>query len=143
GDGAAPRRSRGRGRGAANPDTQIDGTPDGAPPVTAAPLLRKCFTVDKPIASARAFVTGLGYFEFYVNGKKASDDVLVPNFTNFGKRPGLELSGIPVEDNFTEYRVMYLSYDIKGLLKDGENAVGAILGNGFFDSPSRWTASYG
>ena len=46
-------------------------------------------------------------------------------------------------DNFREYRVMYLSYDIKDMLKKGENALGAILGNGFYNAPISWTHSYG
>ncbi len=108
-----------------------------------APLLRKTFKVTKEIASARAYVTGLGYFELYLNGKKVSDDVLVPNFTEYGKRPGLENNYISIPDNFREYRVMYLSYDIKDLLKKGENAIGAILGNGFYNAPINWTQSYG
>jgi alpha-L-rhamnosidase len=108
-----------------------------------APMLRKSFTVKKEIASARAFVTGLGYFELYLNGKKVSEDVLVPNLTAYGKRPGLENNYISIPDNFREYRVMYLSYDIKKMLKKGENAIGAILGNGFYNAPINWTQSYG
>jgi alpha-L-rhamnosidase len=108
-----------------------------------APMLRKTFSVNKEVASARAYVTGLGYFELYVNGMKVSEDVLVPNLTLYGKRPGLENSYLSVQDNFKEYRVMYLSYDIKELLKNGENAVGAILGNGFYNAPIDWTHSYG
>lgn len=108
-----------------------------------APLLRKSFNISKEIGSARAYVTGLGYFEFYLNGKKVSEDVLVPNLTAYGKRPGLEKNYISLPDNFREYRVMYLSYDIKDLLKKGENAIGAILGNGFYNAPINWTQSYG
>ncbi len=108
-----------------------------------APMLRKEFNVNKEVAEARAFVTGLGYFEFYVNGNKVSDDVLVPNQTNYGKRPGLEKAGIPLADNFREYRVMYLSYDITDLLRKGENVMGAIVGNGFYNAPINWTQSYG
>jgi alpha-L-rhamnosidase len=108
-----------------------------------APLLRKSFTVNKEVASARAYVTGLGYFELYLNGKKVSEDVLVPNLTAYGKRPGLENNYISIPDNFREYRVMYLSYDIKNLLRKGENALGAILGNGFYNAPINWTQSYG
>ena len=108
-----------------------------------APLLRKSFVINKEIASARAYVTGLGYFELYMNGQKVSEDVLVPNLTAYGKRPGLENNYISVADNFSEYRVMYLSYDIKNLLKKGENAIGAILGNGFYNAPINWTQSYG
>ncbi|MEO9004270.1 MAG: alpha-L-rhamnosidase N-terminal domain-containing protein, partial [Ginsengibacter sp.] len=108
-----------------------------------APLLRKSFKITRTIASARAYVTGLGFFEFYVNGRKVSKDVLVPNLTLFGKRPGLENNYISIPDNFREYRVMYLSYDITRMLKKGENVVGAILGNGFYNDPIRWTQSYG
>ena len=112
-----------------------------APPP--APMLRKGFRIDKEISSARAFVTGLGYFELYLNGKKVGEDVLVPNETNYGKRPGLMNNSIPLEDNFREYRVMYLAYDIKELLKNGDNVIGTILGNGFYNSPIGWTESYG
>lgn len=108
-----------------------------------APMLRKAFYINKEIAEAKAYVTGLGYFEFYINGEKVSKDVLVPNQTNYGKRPGLINSGIAVEDNFREYRVMYLCYDIKDMLQQGENAMGAIVGNGFYNAPINWTESYG
>src|SRR5690606_18903738 len=74
-----------------------------------APLLRKEFSVDKEVAKAVAYVTGLGYFELYLNGEKVSDDVLVPNQTNYGKRPELINAPIPLEDNFREYKVMYLA----------------------------------
>ena len=108
-----------------------------------APMLRKGFIIDKELTSARAYVTGLGYFELCINGKKVGEDVLVPNQTNYGKRPGLMNNPIPITDNFKEYRVMYLSYDIKNFLRKGDNAVGAILGNGFYNAPINWTESYG
>ena len=108
-----------------------------------APLLRKTFFVNKPVASAMFYGTGLGYFELYLNGEKVSEDVLVPNQTNYGKRPGLEKRGIPIEDNFREYRVMYLGYDVTAFIRKGENAVGTILGNGFFNSLVHWTQAYG
>jgi alpha-L-rhamnosidase len=131
------------------PDPQIRSTPQSdsepilkeMPPP--APMLRKNFMISKEVVSARAYVSGLGYFELYVNGKKVSKDVLVPNQTNYGKRAGLENNMISILDNFREYRIMYLSYDIKQLLKEGENVIGAILGNGFYNAPSRWTESYG
>ena len=117
------------------------GVPEHAPPP--APLLRKSFSVSKDIASARAYVTGLGFFELYLNGKKVGEDVMVPNVTAYAKRPGLEKNYISLPDNFREYRVMYLSYDIKDMLKKGDNAIGAILGNGFYNAPISWTHSYG
>ncbi|MCX6260174.1 MAG: alpha-L-rhamnosidase N-terminal domain-containing protein [Bacteroidia bacterium] len=108
-----------------------------------APMLRKSFTINKEIASARAYVTGLGYFELYTNGKKVSDDVLVPNLTLYGKRENLGPIGAMIRNNFREYRVMYLSYDIKKYLKDGENVIGALLGNGFYNPSSYWCEGYG
>lgn len=122
-------------------DQSLEQAGEQTPPP--APLLRKAFSIDKPIASARFYGTGLGYFELYLNGEKVSDDVLVPNQTNYGKRPGLEKRGISVEDNFREYRVMYLGYDVTDMIRQGENVVGAILGNGFFNSLIHWTQAYG
>jgi alpha-L-rhamnosidase len=121
-----------------NPNT-LD--PDKLPPP--APMFRKEFNLKKKVNKAVAFVTGLGYFELYLNGQKVGDDVLVPNQTNFGKRPGLINEYIPVEDNFREYKVMYLAYDIKDRLKKGKNALGSMLGNGFYNPAKHWTASYG
>lgn len=112
-------------------------------PHVPAPLLRKTFSVDKKIKSAKAFVTGLGYFEFYVNGRKVGNDVLSPNQTNYGKREGLDKAGIPVDDKFRAYRVLYLGYDITPMLNQGENVVGAIIGNGFYNPVINWTKAYG
>jgi alpha-L-rhamnosidase len=115
--------------------------PEHLPPP--APMLRKDFTVKKEVAKAVAYVTGLGYFELYLNGEKVGDDVLVPNQTNYSKRPDLPQKFIPVEDDFREYKVMYLAYDVKDMLKQGENAIGSILGNGFYNPASAWTEGYG
>ncbi|UBM58984.1 glycoside hydrolase family 78 protein [Marinilongibacter aquaticus] len=114
-------------------------SPDGPP----APYLRKSFAIGKEIKSAVVYTTGLGYFEFYANGQKVSDDLLVPNQTNYGKRPDLEKAYIAVPDDFSKYKVMYLAYDLKPFLKKGQNVIGSILGNGFYDCPKFWTASYG
>ena len=109
-----------------------------------APLFRKEFDVNKSIKSAKFFGTGLGYFELYCNGSKVSEDVLAPNMSNYGKRPGIESAMIPVQDNFEEYRVLYLGYDVTSLLKQGKNAVGVALGNGFYDAvDSRSPEPYG
>lgn len=108
-----------------------------------APYLRKGFVLNKPVKSAVVFTTGLGYFEFYVNGTIVSDDKLVPNQTNYGKRPGLEKNYIGVPDEFAAYKVFYLAYDLTDHLKIGKNAIGAILGNGFYNAPKFWTQSYG
>lgn len=121
------------------------GGPDGRPVNFGppAPLLRKAFSIDKKVDKAVAFVTGLGYFELYLNGEKVGDDELVPNQTNYGKRPSLPEAGIPLPDDFTKYKVMYLAYDISEMLEIGENVVGSILGNGFYNPAKFWTAGYG
>ncbi len=108
-----------------------------------APLLRKEFRVDREVESAVAFVTGLGYFELYLNGEKVGEDLLVPNQTNFGKRPQLMDALICLPDEFRDYRVMYMAYDIREKLNRGENAIGAILGNGFYNPAKFWAAAYG
>jgi len=115
--------------------------PEKLPPP--APMLRKEFKITKKVIRAVAYVTGLGYFELYINGKKVGDDVLIPNQTNYGKRPGLLKENIPVEDNFKVYKVLYMAYDITRQLNNGANAVGAILGNGFYNPAKYWTAGYG
>ncbi|MGC3947080.1 MAG: family 78 glycoside hydrolase catalytic domain [Chryseolinea sp.] len=122
-----------------------EGGPDGVPKEFGppAPMLRKTFDVSKKIKRAIAFVTGLGYFEFYVNGNKVGDDVLIPNQTNYGKRPGIETALISLPDNFKKYKVMYLAYDITDELVQGKNAIGAILGNGFYNPAKFWTEGYG
>jgi alpha-L-rhamnosidase len=108
-----------------------------------APFLRKNFSLGKEVAKAVAYTTGLGYFELYLNGQKVGDDVLVPNNTNYGKRPDLVNENIPLQDNFREYKVMYLAYDLKPLLRSGENALGAVLGNGFYNPAKYWAGAYG
>ena len=108
-----------------------------------APMLRKGFQIEKSVEKAVAYVTGLGYFELYLNGEKIGDDVLVPNQTNYGKRPDLTKQYIPLPDDFKEYKVMYLAYDVKALLKNGGNAIGGILGNGFYNPAKHWALGYG
>lgn len=103
-----------------------------------APLLRKTFNVDKKIAQARFYGTGLGYFELYINGERIGEDYLSPNQTNYDVRPGLNTRGIVVEDPFEEYLVMYLSHDLTDKLTSGENVFGVILGNGFYDMIEHW-----
>lgn len=112
-------------------------------PHVPAPYLRKTFSLNKKIKSAKAFVTGLGYFEFYVNGRKVGNDVLSPNQTNYGKREGLDKTGIPVDDKFRAYRVLYLGHDITSMLNQGRNVIGAIVGNGFYNPVINWTKAYG
>jgi alpha-L-rhamnosidase len=81
----------------------------------ASPYLRTTFEIDSPIVEARLYICGLGYFEAYINGSKSSDDLLSTAFTAFDKT------------------VMYLTYDITKFIKSGKNALGVILGNGWYN----------
>ena len=108
-----------------------------------APLLRKEFKIEKPIKQARYYGTGLGYHELYINGKRVGEDYFSPNQTNYDRRPNLVNRGVVVADPFEEYTVMYLSHDLKELLSEGENAIGVILGNGFYDITTHWVQGYG
>lgn len=84
-----------------------------------APYLRKNFNLKKQILKATIYISGLGLYELYVNGKKVGDHVLDPTFTNFDKR------------------VHYITYDISSHLQNGKNALGVLLGNGWYNMDSR------
>jgi alpha-L-rhamnosidase len=120
---------------------KIGSKPNKLPPP--APLLRKPFTINKEVTSARAYVTGLGFFELYFNGEKVSADVLTPNVSLYDTRKNLGPIGVMIKNNFREYRVFYLSYDVKKFLKTGENVIGVLLGNGFYNPASYWCEGYG
>jgi alpha-L-rhamnosidase len=83
-------------------------------PPRRSPYLRKSFTTTKPVAQARLYVTALGLYEVRINGRKVGEDVLAPGWTEYTKR-------VPSQ-----------AYDVTGLLAGGENAIGAILGEGFY-----------
>jgi len=96
-------------------------------PEPRAPLLRKAFELGKPVNRARAFVCGLGLFELRLNGAKVGEDVLATPRTDFSKR------------------VFYFTYDITAALRSGENAVGVILGNGWYNAQKKhwhWQAPW-
>ena len=76
---------------------------------TAAPMLRSEFQLKDDIVRARAYVTGLGVYELYLNGRKVGDELLTPGWTSY------------------EHRLQYQTYDITALLKSGMNAVGAVV----------------
>jgi alpha-L-rhamnosidase len=80
-----------------------------------APLLRKTFAVKGKIKHATAYVSGAGYFELHLNGKKVGDHRLDPGFSDYDRR------------------VLYTSFDVTDQLRAGENAIGVILGTGWFD----------
>ncbi len=77
------------------------------------PYLRTSFTIDGPVKSARAYVTGMGLYELQINGEKAGTEYLTPHCSAY------------------DAWIQYQTYDITDMLKVGSNAVGAMLANGW------------
>jgi alpha-L-rhamnosidase len=110
------------------------------------PLLRKTFKVKPGLARARAYVCGLGYYEFYLNGARQGDAVLQPAQTNCAGYPAehyppqyrlLESDG-KTDDKFAYYNV----YDITSELKPGVNGAGIYLGDGFYNQNMAWSPDH-
>lgn len=80
-----------------------------------APLFRKEFKVRDQVTRARLYITGLGYYEASINGKRIGDHVLDPGWTAFDKR------------------VSYSVYDLTSSLSQGKNCLGVMLGNGWYN----------
>lgn len=108
-----------------------------------APMMRKEFSTRGEILKAKTFICGLGFFEMYVNGQRIGDDYLVPNITTYSKLDNLAEQQISIDGNFRDYRVLYLSYDITEHLRQGNNAVGVMLGNGWYAPDSPFASTYG
>ena len=83
-----------------------------------APYFRKEFSVGKRVKSARAYVAAAGLYELHINGRKVGDHRLDPMYTRFDRRN------------------LYVTYDVTRQLQDGANAVGILLGNGWYNHQS-------
>ena len=99
------------------------------------PLFRKEIQIQKKIKKARAYISGLGYYELYINGKKVGNHVLSPNQTNYDRRD-LQKWSEPRVGNMTT-TVLYETLDITPNLQEGKNALGVILGNGWYIQADR------
>ena len=100
-----------------------------------APYFRKDFTVKKKIKQAVAYVSGLGFYELFFNGKKIGDQVLAPVVSNYDKRPLKNLL-YPYEDQ-SKQRVYYNTFDVTRSIISNDNAIGIILGNGWYNQRDR------
>ena len=78
------------------------------------PLFRKQFGVRDEIKRALLNVSGLGQYEFHINGAKVGDSELTPGWSDYRKT------------------VFYDTYDVTSMVHDGENALGIMLGNGMY-----------
>ncbi len=100
-----------------------------------APYFRREFTIEKKIKQAKVYLSGLGFYELYINGKKIGDQVLAPAVTNYDKR-SLKKLLYPYDDQSTQ-RVLYNSFDVSGELNQKKNAIGILLGNGWYNQRDR------
>jgi alpha-L-rhamnosidase len=78
------------------------------------PYLRREFPLVKPVRRARMYATARGVYELYINGNRVGNDVLAPGWTDYDRR------------------IQYQTYDVTPLLAEGTNALGAVLGDGWF-----------
>ena len=78
------------------------------------PYYRNEFEVNKPVKKAMAYITCLGLYRAFFNGKEVSDDIFTPGWSQYDKR------------------VFYNAYNVTGLIKQGKNAIGAVAGEGWY-----------
>lgn len=95
------------------------------------PLLRRDFrTADRDIKQSLLYISGLGHFDVYINGDKVGDHFLDPGWTKYDRE------------------ALYVAFDVTDMLnRGGDNTIGAMLGNGFYNVPNeryyKMTGSYG
>ena len=80
-------------------------------------MLRREFDAPKQIRRATVYASGLGFFDLYLNGSKVGDHIMDPALTEYTKL------------------ILYVTFDVTHQLKQGTNALGAVLGNGRFYGP--------
>ncbi|TVQ05668.1 MAG: alpha-L-rhamnosidase, partial [Balneolaceae bacterium] len=97
------------------PDIEVD--VETSPP---APMIRREFQLNGDIAHARAYVTSHGVYEMEINGERVGDQILTPGWTSYHNR------------------LQYQTYDVTDMLSSGENAVGVMLGDGWFRGFIGW-----
>ncbi len=100
-------------RGSWVADEELGRFPDLARAAPAA-MLRREFSVRGAVRRALIYVTARGVYELRLNGRRIGDHLLAPEWTEYDKR------------------IQYQVYDVTGLVKKGANALGAILGEGWY-----------
>ncbi|MES2810617.1 MAG: family 78 glycoside hydrolase catalytic domain [Bacteroidota bacterium] len=88
------------------------------PEVKPAPYFRNVYDLSKKVKSARAYIAVGGLYELYINGQKIGNHRMDPMYTRFDRRN------------------LYVSYDVTKDLQQGKNAIGVILGNGWYNHQS-------
>jgi alpha-L-rhamnosidase len=79
-----------------------------------APMLRKEFHTHAAVTHARLYITAHGVYEAQINGTVVGDHVMAPGWTSYPNR------------------LRYQTFDVTGLINEGPNAIGAILGDGWY-----------
>ncbi|MEI8235108.1 MAG: alpha-L-rhamnosidase N-terminal domain-containing protein [Verrucomicrobiota bacterium] len=92
--------------------------PPDACPNSQAPMLRKAFTLERPVKRAVLYYAAQGMADLSLNGARVDDTLLGPPFVDYSKR------------------IVYRTLEVTRLLVGGPNVLGAMLGNGFFSPPS-------
>lgn len=85
----------------------------------AAPVFRKSITLSAPEAQGEILICGLGFYDLFVNGQKITKGFLAPYISN------------------TDHIIYYDRYDITPYLRQGENVIGVMLGDGFQNAKTR------
>ena len=83
-------------------------------------LFRNQFSINKKITSATLYITAHGMYEVQLNGNKVGDAYLTPGWTSYNKR------------------LQYQVYDVTNMLSNGNNAIGATVGNGWYRGYLAW-----
>lgn len=86
----------------------------------ASPRMRRLFELSGPAASARLYICGQGLCEVTINGQPVSDQVMGPSLSYFPKR------------------MLYDTYDVTSLLREGRNVISVWLAPGWFGDPITW-----
>lgn len=88
-----------------------------------APIMRKNVNLGKEVKRARLYATARGAYWFYINGQRVGDSYLNPGWTDF------------------RHRIMYNTYDVTQMLRQGNNALGIELGHGWFCDDFGWAGA--
>lgn len=92
-------------------------------PLAPPPYFRKPVTVAKPVRHAAVYITALGIYELHLNGSRVGRDYFIPGWTQYNKR------------------LQYQTYEVTDLLTTGDNVLGAILAEGWFNGHLSWESN--
>lgn len=83
--------------------------------------------LDTPVSKARLYICGLGYFRPFLDGKLLDDSYFIPPVTDYTYREAVD----PVHQG-QGHRIIYYTYDVTDLLRQGENLLSAEVAGGYY-----------